>query len=74
MTNLSKAGLVKSVQGKNGGYSFAQKADKIFISNIIEAVEGYEKYLGCILGLLAKVIFYSLLKSTVTFVVLLTVT
>ena len=50
MTNLSKAGLIKSVQGKNGGYSFARKADEIFISNIIDAVEGYEKYLGCILG------------------------
>jgi Rrf2 family protein len=50
MTNLSKAGLIKSVQGKNGGYTFARKADEIFISNIIDAVEGYEKYLGCILG------------------------
>lgn len=50
MTNLSKAGLIISTQGINGGYSFARKADKIFISEIIDAVEGYEKYLSCILG------------------------
>lgn len=50
MTKLSKAGLIISKQGKNGGYYFARKADKIFISQIIDAVEGYEKYLGCILG------------------------
>ena len=50
MTNLSKAGLIKSIQGKNGGYLFARKADEIFISNIIDAVEGYDKYFGCILG------------------------
>lgn len=50
MTNLTKAGLIISTQGKNGGYTFARGADKIFISEIIDAVEGFEKYLGCILG------------------------
>ena len=50
MTNLSKAGLISSTQGRDGGYSFAKKSDEIFISQIIDAVEDYEKYMGCILG------------------------
>ena len=50
MTKLTKAGLIKSIQGKNGGYLFAKRADEIFISNIIDAVDDYGKYLGCILG------------------------
>ncbi len=50
MTKLSKAGLINSTQGRDGGYAFAKKSDEIFISQIINAVEDYEKYMGCILG------------------------
>ncbi len=50
MTNLSKKGFVKSVQGRDGGYAFAKNADSIYLSDVIDAVEGIDKYRGCILG------------------------
>jgi len=50
MTDLSKSGFIKSLQGREGGYVFAKNANKIFISDIIDAVEGIDKYSGCILG------------------------
>lgn len=50
LTDLSKNGLIKSVQGRNGGYVFAKKIDKIFISDIIEAVEGFKKEPSCFFG------------------------
>ena len=50
MTSLSKAQLIRSTQGRYGGYSFEKNIKDIYISDIINAVEGMEKYLGCILG------------------------
>jgi Rrf2 family protein len=50
LTKLSKAGFIKSIKGREGGYVFAKNADKIFLSDIIDAVEGMEKYEGCVLG------------------------
>ncbi len=37
---LVKAGLVKSVRGKNGGYALANKPDLISVLNIVEVLEG----------------------------------
>lgn len=50
MTDLSKKGFIKSIQGREGGYVFAKNPEKIFLSDIIDAVEGMEKYEGCLLG------------------------
>jgi Rrf2 family protein len=50
LTKLTKAGFIKSIQGREGGYVFAKNANKIFLSDIINAVEGMDKYEGCILG------------------------
>jgi Rrf2 family protein len=50
MTNLTKAGLIYSIQGREGGYAFAKKTSNIFLSDIIDSVEGISKYTGCILG------------------------
>ncbi len=50
MTDLTKAGLIYSIQGREGGYSFAKKPSEIFLSDIIDSVEGMKKYTGCILG------------------------
>ncbi len=50
MTDLTKSGLIYSVQGRDGGYSFAKKPSEIFLSDIIDSVEGMKKYTGCILG------------------------
>lgn len=50
MTDMSKSGFIKSLQGREGGYVFAKNADKIFLADVIDAVEGINKYTGCILG------------------------
>lgn len=50
MTSLTKAGLIYSIQGREGGYSFAKAPEKIFLADIINSVEGMDKYTGCILG------------------------
>ncbi len=50
MTKLSKSGFIKSVQGREGGYRFVQPVEQIYLSQIIDAVDGLDKYMGCILG------------------------
>ena len=50
MTDLSKAGFIRSTQGREGGYSFAKKINKIVLADIIDSVEGMDKYMGCVLG------------------------
>lgn len=50
MTDLSKAGFIRSIQGREGGYQFAKRLNEIYLSEIIDSVEGMEKYMGCILG------------------------
>jgi Rrf2 family protein len=50
LTDLSKNGFIKSTRGRNGGYVFARSPKKIFISEIIEAVEGFESFNACLLG------------------------
>lgn len=50
LTDLSKNGLIKSVQGRNGGYVFAKKIESIFVSDIIDAVEGFKKEPSCFFG------------------------
>ena len=50
MTDLSKAGFIKSIQGREGGYLFAKDISEIYLSQIVDAVEGMDKYKGCVLG------------------------
>lgn len=50
LTILSKNGLIKSERGKYGGYRFARKAEKIFLSDIIRAVEGFQTTPKCFFG------------------------
>jgi len=50
LTDLSKNGLIKSIQGRSGGFVFAKKIEKIFISDIIDAVEGFSKTPSCFFG------------------------
>jgi len=50
LTKLSKEGLIKSTQGRNGGYSLAKPTESIFLSDIIDTVEGIESLHFCILG------------------------
>jgi len=50
MTNLSKSGFIKSIQGRDGGYKFTKNTDEIFLYDVINSVEGMEKLNGCVLG------------------------
>lgn len=50
MTDLSKAGFIKSVQGKDGGYIFNKKLEDISLGDIINTTEGINKHVACVLG------------------------
>lgn len=50
MTDLSKHGFIKSIQGRDGGYTFAKSPAQITFADVIDAVEGMDKYTGCALG------------------------
>lgn len=50
MTDLSKAGFIQSIQGREGGYVFAKPIKQIYLSDIIDSVEGMDKYMSCVLG------------------------
>jgi len=40
LLKLRRAGIIKSIRGRNGGYVLAKPASKITIKDIIECVEG----------------------------------
>lgn len=50
MTDLSKAGFIKSIQGRDGGYVFNKRLDEIYLVDVIDAIEGINKHLACVLG------------------------
>jgi Rrf2 family protein len=50
LTDLSKHGFITSLRGRNGGYVFARKIEKIYLSQIVDAVEGLRSFSGCVLG------------------------
>ena len=50
LTNLTKEDLIKSTRGRNGGYVIAKKLNEIHLSDIIDAVEGFDSFDRCIVG------------------------
>jgi len=48
LSSLRKAGLLKNVRGKGGGYSLTRPATKITLCEIIEAVEGSLAPVECV--------------------------
>lgn len=50
MTKLTKQGLIRSIQGRDGGYEINKPYQELFLIEIIRTVEEAEKYLGCVLG------------------------
>lgn len=50
MTDLSKSGFIRSIQGRDGGYTFIKSPDEIMLYDIIDSVEGMDKLNGCLLG------------------------
>ncbi|MFF0818571.1 RrF2 family transcriptional regulator [Rhodococcus sp. NPDC003318] len=47
MQNLSRAGLVRSVQGKAGGYVLTRPPEQITMLDVVEAIEGTEPSFVC---------------------------
>jgi Rrf2 family protein len=45
---LKNAGLVLSERGKNGGYRLAKSASELWMIEIVEALEGEVKPVGCL--------------------------
>ena len=50
LTDLSKYGFIKSIQGRQGGFTFARDISKIHLIEIVEAIDGLDSIDGCILG------------------------
>ncbi|NOR73896.1 MAG: Rrf2 family transcriptional regulator [Draconibacterium sp.] len=50
LTDLSKSGFIKSIQGRQGGFIFARDISTITLLQIVEAVDGLESINECILG------------------------
>jgi Rrf2 family iron-sulfur cluster assembly transcriptional regulator len=48
LVQLKTAGLVHSERGKNGGYRLAKSASEIRMLEIVEALEGEIKPVGCL--------------------------
>ncbi|MBN2815524.1 MAG: Rrf2 family transcriptional regulator [Campylobacterales bacterium] len=50
MTQLHKKGLLNSIRGRDGGFTLALDADKIFLCDILEAIGEALESNRCILG------------------------
>lgn len=50
LTDLSKKGLLSSSHGRTGGFDIAKAPGKIFLSEIVDAVEGMDSFNRCIMG------------------------
>lgn len=50
LTGLSKRGLIESIRGKYGGFRLGRSSKEIFLSEIIEAVEGFNSEPTCFFG------------------------
>jgi len=51
MTEVVKSGLVISIRGRDGGYSFAKPPSKIMVSEILEIFHDAIKDEQCVLGI-----------------------
>jgi Rrf2 family iron-sulfur cluster assembly transcriptional regulator len=49
LADLQRAGLVEATAGRSGGYRLAQRADRISLLDVIEAVEGDSRRRSCVL-------------------------
>lgn len=50
LTDLSKAGFIKSIQGRQGGFMFAKNINEITLLEIVDSIDGLDSINGCILG------------------------
>lgn len=50
LTDLSKSGFIKSVQGRQGGFAFAKDILTIYLSEVVDSIDGLDSISSCILG------------------------
>ena len=50
LTDLSKNGFIKSIQGRNGGFLLQKSANDITLAEIVDSVEGLNVFGTCIMG------------------------
>lgn len=50
MHKLAGSGLLEVRQGKTGGYMLASSSESIYLKDIVEVVEGIDKFSQCIMG------------------------
>lgn len=50
LTDLARYGFIKSSRGRNGGFEFARDPGKVYIYEVIDAIEGFSSFEGCLLG------------------------
>jgi Rrf2 family protein len=50
LTDLVKHGFIKSSRGRNGGFEFARDPGRIYLYEVIDAIEGFLSFEGCLLG------------------------
>jgi Rrf2 family transcriptional regulator, iron-sulfur cluster assembly transcription factor len=51
LQDLTRAKIMKSLRGPNGGVALGAPADSIFLYDIVVAIDGIERFEGCVLGL-----------------------
>jgi len=51
LQNLTQKGLLRSYRGPNGGVAFLVPPDKIYLTELIKALEGDDFFDKCLLGL-----------------------
>jgi Rrf2 family protein len=50
LTDLVRHGFIKSSRGRNGGFEFARDPSRIYLFEVIDAIEGFASFEGCLLG------------------------
>lgn len=50
LTDLTRNGIITSVQGRYGGFVLSKHPSKITVANIVEAVEGLNEEVSCFFG------------------------
>jgi Rrf2 family protein len=48
LIQLKGAGILSSVRGKSGGYRLAKRPDQISVGDVVKAIEGPLRLIGCI--------------------------
>ncbi len=51
LQDLTRAGIMKSLRGPSGGVCLASGPETIFLYDIVIAIDGKQRFEGCVLGL-----------------------